>query len=1063
MKKINTKKCWVVSYRLSILTKKASFSLLLILQTFLWQTTVFAQNTTIRGKITDEKGLGLPGASVTVRGSTAGVSTDAEGNYSIAAAPANTLVVSFIGYISKNVVVGNQTTLNVQLGPSSSSLNEVVVVGYGTQKRSDVTGSIASISSATLQEVPATNIINQLQGRVAGVDIQTNSNQPGAAGAIRIRGERSLGTTGNAADSQNGPLIILDGIPFVGGSINDINPNDITSIDILKDASATAIYGSRGASGVIIVTTKRGKSGKTTVSYNAYTGVSNRTAEYNFMNGQEYANFKDVARRLNSVNANTSNYGLTTAEQAGLANGTNTDWQKIIFRTGYTNDQSLNISGGNDKTQFSFGGGYRNEKGIVYGQNYTRYTLRATLDHQIGSRIRVGGSIAENLSVTNGGNRYPVGGVIRFSPLVSPYNADGSINLLPLVGSLDAATVNPLTIRNATTNTDQNRRLSTVNSLYGEVKIIDGLKYRANIGFNYYSSGGGMYAGPNTFYNAATLYSQSAENVNASENYTYTVENLLIYDKTFAEKHHVTFTGLYSIEKDHNQGNGFNGVGIPADYIQNYNLGQATSISTNGNSTYYNERGLISYMARLNYVYNGKYSLTATVRDDGSSVFPNKKYYTYPALGLAWNVDREGFFKNINNVVSALKIRAGYGLTSNQSVGAYSSQGNLSSNFYNFGSTGANGYILTTLANQNLSWEFTKSFDAGIDFGLFKDRITGTIDVYDQRTSDILQQVNLPPSNGASSYTSNQGKTKGQGLEVSVSSQNIKNVGGFNWSTDVNVSFNRNSIIALHDNVQQDIGNNWFVGQPFNVIYDVRKLGIWQTSEAAQAAVYGQLPGQIKVQDVDNDGKINANDLQIIGNFQPKYTGGITNRFAYKNFDLSLVTTARIGQTVVVPYLSADGSGQGYPFFGNGRVNQWKVDYWTPLNPTNAFPAPDAANDRQLYASTLAYRDGSFIKMRSINFGYTIPAKLIQKAGISSLRVYATCFNPFIIYSPLVRSGYAIDPEGNATGGIVTSQVNASYPAAGGGNASTGSSRAITVNLNNPQTRTFQLGINARF
>jgi len=1039
---------------------------ILLLITF-FPAIVFAQNAVLKGKVTDEKGAPLPGAIIRVKSGKGSTSSDNNGNFSLnIPSTAATLVVSYIGYTAKEVQASTVQPVSVFLLPESGNLNEIVVVGYGTQRKKDVTGAVASISGAALAEIPATNVVNQLQGRLAGVDIQASGTQPGAAGQIRVRGERSLGATGSAANAQNGPLIVLDGIPFIGGSINDINPDDVSTLDVLKDASATAIYGSRGASGVIIITTKRGKSGKAVISYNAYYGISDRTSSYNFMNGQEYAAFKETAKALNSVNPGTSAYNLTAAEAAGLANGTNTDWQDIIFRTGYVNNQNLSITGGTESTQFSLSAGYRKEQGIVYGQDFTRYSLRATLDHQVSERVKIGGSVAPNLAVTNGADRFPVGGVIRLSPLVSPYNADGSVNLFPLVGSVDAATVNPLTIRDTKTNTNQSRRLSSVNTLYGELKIIDGLKYRANAGLSYYSGNGGSYSGPNTFYNQATSYTQANESVNSTENYTYTIENLLTYDKTFKEKHHVTFTGLYSIERDHFQNNSFNGVGIPADYIQNYNLQQAATVSAGAGG--YSETRLISYMARLNYVFDGKYSVTATVRDDGSSVFPTKKYYVYPAFGAAWNIDRESFFSGIKNVVSALKLRGGYGKTSNQSVNAYSSAGNLSSNFYNFGPIGsagsaANGYLLSSLANQNLTWEFTKQLDIGLDFALFNNRITGTMDVYDQKTDHILQVVNLPYTNGATSYTANEGKTKGRGLEIALSSVNIKNQDGFNWSTDFNISLNRSEIVALHDGIQQDLGNNWFVGQPFNVIYDVKKVGIWQTNEAAQAAVYGQKPGQIKVEDVNNDGKINASDLQILGNFQPDFTGGITNRFSYKGIDLSFVADARVGQKILAPYLSADGSAQGYPFFGNSRVNQWKVDYWTPTNPTNAFPAPDAANDKQIYASTLAVRDGSFVKMRSINLGYTFNSGMLKGSGLSSLRVYATCFNPFIIYSPLVKSGYGIDPEGNATGGAVSSTVAGTTPTAGGGTAGTTTSRAITANLNNPPTRTYQLGVSARF
>lgn len=1024
-----------------------------------------AQLITVTGKVTDEKGEPLVGVSVLVKGTVTGTTTDINGKYKINVADGNAVLeFKYIGYDATTVTVGAQKVINVSLSLNAKNLTEVVVVGYGTQKRADVTGAIGSIKEAALTEVPATNIIDQLKGRLAGVDIQANSTQPGAAGQIRIRGERSLATTQGNNDNQNGPLIILDGIPFVGGSINDINPDDIASLDVLKDASATAIYGSRGSNGVILITTKRGdKSGSAKINYNAYYGVSNRIASYNFFNGQEYANFKNQAALGNSqVSGSFGNAAFYADELTGLANGTNTDWQNTIFRQGYTTNNELSMNGGDEKTQYSLSGGYHKDQGITYGQDFTRYSLRSTIDRQVTSHVKIGLNTMEALSYNDGGNRYPVGSALRLSPLLSPYNADGSINLHPQAGSpLDNLVVNPLTIQDNTTNTDRTRRLSTFNSLYGEVKIIDGLKYRLNVGLTYNSVMGGGYSGPNEFYNTATAYSSAKESINNSENWSYTIENLLSYDKVFATKHHITLTGLYSIEKDHSQGSSFQGLGIPADYFQNYNFAQATSISADPGS--FSERGLQSYMARLNYVFNGKYSLTATLRTDGSSVFPQNKYFTYPAAAAAWNIDREKFFDNISKYVSALKLRAGYGKTSSQNISPYSSLGALSNNFYNFGATGANGYYVTSIANQNLTWEFTTAFNLGLDFGLLHDRITGSIDVYDQRTGSILQTETLAPSNGANSINKNIGQTKGQGLEISLSSINIQSKKGFNWSTDFNISFNRDAIVSLHDGLLSDPANNWFVGQPFAVIYDVKKLGIWQVNQASQAAVYGQLPGQIHVQDVDNNGVINQNDLQVVGNFQPLFTGGITNRFSYKNVDLSIVTFARIGQKIIAPYLTSDGSGQGYAFFGQGRANTWKVDYWTPQNPTGTFPRPDAFLEKQNYASTEGIQDGSFVRVRSINLGYTFPPKLLQKAGIGSLRIVATVTNPFFLYAPLIKSGLGIDPEGNGYGGVVISSANTAYPTAGGGAASTGTSRLITTNLNNPSTRNFQIGVNLKF
>ncbi|MGI4803629.1 MAG: SusC/RagA family TonB-linked outer membrane protein, partial [Janthinobacterium lividum] len=729
MKKTATKTPWLPHSLTRVFCKKATIVLLLILQTFLWQATVSAQNTTIKGKITDEKGLGLPGASVAVRGSTAGVSTDANGNYSISAAPANTLVISFIGYISKNVVVGNQTTINVQLGPGSNALTEVVVVGYGTQKRSDVTGAISSISGADLAQVPASpNVIDQLKGRIAGLDITSNSTTPGAAGQIRLRGERSFASTQGNADSQNQPLFVIDGVPFIGGSFNDINQDDIASIDVLKDASATAIYGSRASGGVIIITTKRGKAGRTQVSYSANYGTSKITSEYPFMNGTQYAALKEQSIVGNP--AQTTAYPLTTAEIAGLANGTNTDWQKFLFRTGFVTDNQLNISGGDAKTQFSISGGYHYEKGIQYTQDFDRGSLRANIDHTINKIFKVGLSSFQTLSHTNG-----VSGLLynaaSLSPLTSAYNADGSVNLLPMVGSTDATKVNPLTLQNPYIQAT-NRRIYSNNLLYAEANIFPGFKYHLNASLAYGQNQGNSYSPVGTIQNTNTSNAATSETVSNTENYTWLLEHLITYDKTFNQKHHITFTGLFSTEKDHSQGLYINGAGLPADYIQSYNLFLANTISINNttNPPNYTDRGLISYMGRVNYTFNDKYLLTATLRKDGSSVLaPGHQYLTYPAFALGWNIDHEDFMKKLT-FVNNLKLRAGYGVTADQNVQPYTILGTLSTNAYNFGSNGQSGYLVTNLPNPNLKFEHTNNIDIGLDFGVLNNRITGTVDVY---------------------------------------------------------------------------------------------------------------------------------------------------------------------------------------------------------------------------------------------------------------------------------------------------------------------------------------------
>lgn len=1041
MEKLRLFKCWK--------------ALLLLLSISMFSMSVYAQSRSVTGVVTDEKGEPLIGASVRLKNGRLTTSTDINGHFSLNVPATETaLIVTYVGNVDQEVPITAQTTNvgTVKMSASARSLNDVVVVGYGTQRKKDVTGSVSSVSNATLQEVPAANITQQLQGRVAGLDIQTNSSTPGSTGQFRIRGERSLGTTQGNNDAVNGPLFVVDGVPFIGGSLNDINPDDIQSIDVLKDASATAIYGSRGSGGVIIITTKRGKAGRQLVSFNTYFGVSKILNEYPVMNGAEFAAFKNEGAAGNTASPGTFTYAFTAAELAGIANGTSTDWQKLIYRAGFTSDNNLNISGGNETTQYSISGGYHQDKGVQYGQNFDRGSIRFTIDHNISKRVKVGLTNLQTLEHTNGSGLFPLYNTVAISPLTSPYNADGSINLLPMTGSVDQPNrINPLTARNQYIQ-NLNRRIYAFNSAYGEVSILDGLKFRTTGTFTFGQTQGNNYQPANTIYNPVTLQSQTNESNTNSQAYTWLVENLLTYDKVFAQKHHVTFTGLYSLEKDHSDNTGLSGLGLTSDYLQSYALNFANSVTANTGG--YSERRLVSLMGRVTYAYNDKYLLTATIRNDGTSVLtPGHQHFTYPAIGLGWNIDREDFMKN-QNVISALKLRGGYGITADQNISPYQTLGGLSSNNYNFGTNNVTGYYVTSIPSTALKFEHTNVLNLAVDYGLFKDRITGSVDVYTQKTYDILQQENLPNSQGAYNTLINAGRTKGSGIDVSISTINIKNLGGFSWSTDGTFSVSRSSITALHDNLQSDVGNGWFVGQPFNIIYDYKKIGIWQTSEAAQAAVYGQKPGQIKIEDVNHDNKINASDAQILGSYTPKFTAGMTNRFSYKGIDLSFVATSRIGQKVAVTYLAADNGGSGFPFFDQGRVNQVKTNYWTPTNPTNDFPRPDASMTGPLYGSTLQYRDGSFVRMKSINLGYTIPGKIVKHAGFSSLRIYATCNNPFFIYAPLVRDHLAIDPEGNGYGNQLAGVSSFGTNALG---------RAVTVGLSTPTTRSYIIGINAKF
>jgi TonB-dependent starch-binding outer membrane protein SusC len=1024
----------------------------------------------ITGTVVDDKGQPLIGASVVLKGTSKGAITDVDGNFQLELDEADKngiLVVSFVGYDSKEVAINNQKQINVRL-ESGKSLNEVVVVGYGTQKKKDLTGAVASLSEATLKEVPAPNLLNQLKGRAAGVSIVSNGSTPGSQAQIRIRGNRTLTTSSSASDGLDGPLIVVDGIPF--GGLNDINPDDIANLEILKDASATAIFGSRGAGGVILVTTKRGKIGKPVLTYDGYHGVTSVMGQYNVMNGEEYAQFKlDAAtyNRSSPTSAGTSGYLLTPAEREALAAGVSTNWQDLIFKQGFMTNHQLGLQGGTEATQFGLGAGYLNETGIIPNQDFQRMNFRATIDQRIGKRVKIGLNTINTLTYTNnpGGGGVP-SGLVRLTPLASPYNADGTLNLQPANGSIDAAQISPLTlITKANAILSKTRSLRTFNSVYGEVTILDGLKYRFNAGLNFSQSNGNSYSAPLTYVNSATVQSSSDATISNREFWDVNFQHLLYYDKVIAQKHKIGITALYEATKNHDLGSRFNVKGVPADYVltSNFTLasGQVTATS-DGNS--FSETGLLSYMGRINYGYDNRYLLTLTMRRDGSSTLsPGNQYFNYPSVGLGWNVTEEGFMKN-QKIFSNLKFRGGWGISGNRNVGAYATLGALTAGYYNFGTTTAGqqlAYTVTSLPATDLGWQSTSQYDIGLEIGLFNNRITGSFDIYNQQTKNILLSVNLPQSNGAGSTLKNLGKTEGRGFESSLTFEIIKKQKGFNWSTDVTYFFNREKIIQLTTPEEQfNKGNGWFVGQPLTVIYDYKKLGIWQQSDVDNGTLKNQTspvqyPGQIKVEDLNGDGKITADDRQVIGNFQPKWEGGITNRFSYGNFDASVVIYARMGMKVVVPYLTGDAAGTGgFAFFNQSRVNQMKVNYWTVNNPTNDFPAPDAGSAVAFFGSTLGYYDGSFIKCRSINFGYNVSNNTFRKVGLSSARVYLNVTNPFIIYSPLVRDGLALDPEGNGFGGGLNPT--------GASDAGT-QGRQITVNMNVPPSRQLTLGFNLKF
>ncbi|RZK46553.1 MAG: SusC/RagA family TonB-linked outer membrane protein, partial [Pedobacter sp.] len=798
---------------------------------------------TIKGKVTDSTGAALPNVSVLVKGTQAGTNTGTDGTYSLSFQRKGNEILMFtaVGYQPKEIPAGAGNEFNIELSAENKVLDNVVVIGYGSQKRKDITGAISSISEKSLREVPVTNAPQMLQGRAAGVYVVNQGNKPGAGVQVRVRGRRSF-------NAGNDPLYVVDGIPITGG-FNDINPNDIESMDVLKDASATAIYGSRGANGVVIITTKRGKAGTTTVNYSTYLGVSTPFKYVDVFNGPEYAEYKRESRRAvnqyNDSDPAADSKLFETVELASIQAGRTTDYQKMMIENGFIQNHDLSVLGGSDKTRYNISLNYFKDVGIVPGQDFERYTARVNLDQGIGKRVKAGMSILGSYSVRNGEDVNPIEGALMENPLGVPYDEQGNLIFLPTGDGLRS---NPLSelVPGAVINKGKRFRLLT--SLYAEAELAEGLKFRMNFGPDLVQNRKGNFRG--RYSNARRLGDPSAS-VNEDFVLLYTWENILTYKKTFGEKHNLDLTGLYSVQTRNFESSNSGVTGLPVESLEYYNLGQTGNPLANTLGSDFQKWTILSYMGRINYGYDSRFLATFTLRADGSSKFaPGKKWGIFPSAAVAWNISEENFMKDIN-LFSNLKLRATY----------------------------------------------------GTDWGILNDRVSGSVEVYRAQTTDLLLPQLLPITSGFGSILTNVGRTRNTGLEVSISSQNIVPVkeDGFSWSTDLNFFSNREEIVELSQGKVDDVGNARFIGEPQRVFYDFEKIGIWQTKDAALAASYNAKVGQIRVADRNNNGVIDPNDRTILGTDIPTLTGGMTNRFGYKNFDLSVVVFARFGNMIQSP------------------------------------------------------------------------------------------------------------------------------------------------------------------
>lgn len=999
--------------------------------------TMFAQNIRVTGQVTDgQTSEPLIGVNVVQAGTTNGTITDLEGNYSIELPADAQIQFSYIGYETQTIAVNGRKVVSCQLAPDNQEIEQVVVVGYGVQRKEAVTGSVASVKGDEMRAVAGSNITQSLQGRVAGVEMSQTSSKPGETMQIRIRGTRSL-------NASNDPLIVLDGIPFAG-SLSDINPSDIKSLDILKDASATAIYGSRGANGVIIITTNRGSEGQPAkISYNGYYGVKKLFSKFPMMNGEQFVNLRNERGQFTN----------STMEEDNI----DVDWQDEYFRTGMVTSHDIGLTGGTTKGNYAFGAGYYHEEAVVPLQDFSRFSLRGSVDQKIGDYFKVGFSTTNNFSITNDCNQ--IWSVLAQSPIVNMYGEDGSV--LDRVANTDGDRfvvtedkLNDLGDKFA----DKRKTYGSYNTIYGEAELpyVKGLKYRINVGLNFRQSNRGTYTGVGVF--SGTPTQNSTASITDEHTQNWAVENLITYDKIFANKHSINAIAMYSAEQSLYNSSNISVKDIQADHFQYYNLGRADgTITINPDYQGYQKSGLISWMGRVMYSYDSKYMLSVTVRSDGSSrLAEGHKWHTYPAVSFGWNMKNESFMQNIS-WLDQLKIRAGYGETSNQAVSPYQTLGLLGTQPYNFGDKLVTGYRITNLPNAELGWEYSTTWNFGLDLAFFRNRLNVTAEYYTMKTKDVLLAISLPSTAGVSSVMSNIGETSNKGFEISIDGTIIDNKNGWTWTAGTNLYINRNKLEKLASGQTEDRGNSWFVGKPIDCIYDYKYEGIWQEGEEDMLAILepAGAPGMIKVAytgEYDANGMpvraINDDDM-IPQSMECDFQGGFNTTVAWKNIDLNIVGSFKCGGLLISTLYGSS----GYLNLLSTKNNNVDVDYWTPTNTGSRYPNPNSlrSGDNAKYGTTLGYFNASYLKIRTITLGYNFDKlKALKNAGISKMRIYASVINPFVMFSPY-KDESGMDPETNSYGNE-NAAVNSTYQ-----------KRLLTIGTNTPSTRTYMIGLNFTF
>lgn len=956
----------------------------------------FGQSRKISGQVLHaETNEAIVGASVSEK-ATNGTVTDAKGHFSlnIPSVPNVTLIISHTGYSPQQVVVENQVDLVIKLVSVASQLNEVVVVGYGERRKRDVTGALSSVQSKDIVRANPALAAKAIQGQVAGATVTKASNRPGAPYNITIRGE-------NTINNSTQPLIVIDGL--MGGDINTLNPNDIQSMDILKDASSTAIYGARGANGVVIITTKKGVSGKPKVSYDGYVGVKQLAHTPDMMTSAQFFKMTNTDR----IAAGLPGTVFTIAETAMIDAGKSTDWANLITDPGIQTSHNISLSGGNDKTTYRFSTGYLNEEGNVRYTGYKRYNLNAGLDSKLGDRFKVGFTSYMTYSDQNWGSQESLRGAYRarptgtvyFSDLTNPtQNADFSVNGYAIwMGINDKQVPNPLMDIDPETSKLETATTTLMGNTYVEVELLKGLTFRSSLSASYTNQRLGDWRGT---WSKARIGGLPTARLDSRNSANYTLDNILNYNKDLG-KHRIAFTGLQSTFYQRDESYFLAVKDLPYNSFW-YALN--TGITTAQGSAL-TERSLLSVMGRVNYSYDDKYLLTLTGRSDGASqLAEGNKWAFFPSVAVAWRLDDEKFVQNLN-LFSNLKLRVSYGEVGNSVVAPYSTQAGLLSTGYDFDGSSATGFAPANLANKDLRWERSKELNFGLDFGILKSRVSGSLELYKRKTVDLILNQKIPTSTGFNQVVANVGEIENKGIELTLNTVNIAKT-NFSWNTTFAFTKNNNKLLELYGDGQSvDIGNKLFVGQPIRANFDYKYAGIWQLADSSGAKGYNQAPGSVRVVDQNKDGKIssatNADDRVVLGTQLPNWILGVTNRFNFKRFDFSFFIYYRNG----VQYSNSTLSGT-FGELGTRYNSLASLDYWTKDNPSTTYFSPYVANP---YRGAINYQDASFLRISDFTLGYTLPKKKLDKMKISNARFYAQVSNPFVFTDYI-----GFDPEFNS-------------------------------------------------